>query len=99
MADSHLSPTTGDFTIDAAARRELLESYNELRTALQTLWECNDLWVSDLRNLETLMHRMQQTLQFQRPENAEWNGYGKWVLAEENKPAPKKRGRPKKNDG
>ena len=96
MNKSHLSPTTGDFTIEAAARRELLESYNELRTALQTLWECNDLWVSDLRNLETLMHRMQQTFQFQRSED---NNYGKWVLAEENKPAPKKRGRPKKNDG
>ena len=96
MAESHLSPTTGDFTIEAAARRELLESYNDLRTALQTLWECNDLWVSDLRNLETLMHRMQDTLQFQRSDD---NNYGKWVLAEENKPAPKKRGRPKKNDG
>jgi len=96
MNKSHLSPTTGDFTIDAAARRELLDSHNELRTALQTLWECNDLWISDLRNMETLMHRMQDTLQFQRSED---NGYGKWVLAEENEPAPKKRGRPKKNGG
>lgn len=96
MNKSHLSPTTGDFTIDATARRELLDSHNELRTALQTIWECNDLWISDLRNLETLMHRMQHTLQFQRSED---NNYGKWVLAEENKPAPKKRGRPKKNDG
>jgi len=99
MNKSHVSPTTGDLTIDAAARRKLLDSHNELRTALQTIWECNDLWISDLRNLETLMHRMQQTLQFQRPENTEWNGFGNWVLAEENKPAPKKRGRPKKNDG
>ena len=66
MTESYLSPTTRDFTLDAAARRELLESHNQLRSAMQTLWECNDLWISDLRNLEKLMFRMQDTLKFER---------------------------------
>ena len=94
MTESYLSPTTRDFTIDAAARRELLESHNQLRSAMQTLWECNDLWISDLRNLEKLMFRMQDTLKFERClENSNSDN---WVLAEENEPTPKNRGRPKK---
>ena len=97
MNKSYLSPTTGDFTIDAAARRELLDSHNELRTALQTIWECQDLWMSDVTNIEKLVHRMQRHLNFAQP--TEGHAYMSYVLAEENEPAPKKRGRPKKNGG
>ena len=85
-----------DFTITQEQRRELLESHNELRSALQTIWECHDVWMSDIANLEGLMSRMQRHLDFAQPKDG--HSYMNWVLAEENKPAPKKRGRPKKND-
>jgi len=99
MNKSHVSPTTGDFTLDAAARRELLDSHNELRTALQTILECNDMWMSDVGKLESLMYRMQSHLNFERKTDVGTGDYGSFVLAEENEPAPKKHGRLKKNDG
>ena len=84
-----------DFTLSQEARRELLQSYNQLRTALQTICECNDLWMSDVTNIERLVSRMQRHLDFAQPTDG--HSYMNYVLAEENKPAPKKRGRPKKN--
>ena len=80
--------------ITTEQRRELLESHNDLRTALQTLWECNDIRLSDVSKLETLMLRLQKTLAFERPKDG--HQYMNFVLAEDNQPAPKKRGRPKK---
>ena len=73
-----------DFTITEEQRRELLESHNELRTALQTIWECSDLWMSDVANLEKLLHRLHQNLKFVRQEDS--NPYTKWVLEEDNPP-------------
>jgi hypothetical protein len=80
--------------ITTEQRRELLESHNDLRTALQTIWECNDIWLSDVSKLETLMIRLQRTLAFERPQDG--HPHMNFVLAEDNQPAPKKRGRPKK---
>ena len=73
-----------DFTITQEQRRELLESHNELRTTLHTIWECNDLWMSDVAKLEKLMHQLQQHLKFVR--QADSNPYTKWVLEEDNPP-------------
>ena len=73
-----------DFTITEEQRRELLESHNELRTTLQTIWECNDLWMSDVAKLEKLMHQLHQHLKFVRQEDS--NPYTKWVLEEDNPP-------------
>ena len=53
-----------DFTITQEQRREFLESHNELRTVLGTIWECNDLWMSDVAKLEKLLHRLHQNLKF-----------------------------------
>lgn len=83
--------------ITTEQRRELLESHNDLRNALQNVWECQDLWLSDISKLETLMFRLQKTLAFVRPQDG--HQYMDFVLAEDNQPAPKKRGRPKKNAG
>ena len=83
-----------DFTLNEEARRELLQSFNELRTAMSNIWECQDLWMSDTRNLERLMHRMQRRLDFAQQKDG--TSYMNYVLAEDNNPAPKKAGRPKK---
>ena len=84
------------FILSEEARRELLQSYNELRTAMSNIFECQDMWLSDTRNLERLMHRMQRRLDFAQQKDG--NPYMDYVLAEDNNPAPKKAGRPKKND-
>ena len=73
-----------DFTITQEQRREFLESHNELRTTLHTIWECNDLWMSDVAKLEKLMHRLHQSLKFVRQEDS--HAYMNWVLEEDNPP-------------
>ena len=73
-----------DFTITEEQRREFLESHNELRTVLHTIWECNDLWMSDVAKLEKLMHRLHQSLKFVRQEDS--HAYMNWVLEEDNPP-------------
>lgn len=87
-----------DFTLSEEDRKDLLESHGHLRTILQTIWECNDLWMSDVGKLESLMYRMQNHLNFERKKDEDTGYYGSFVLAEDNNPAPKKRGRPKKDD-
>tara|TARA_Y100001972_G_C7421370_1_gene217718 strand:+ start:217 stop:453 length:237 start_codon:yes stop_codon:yes gene_type:complete len=73
-----------EFTITQQQRREFLESHNELRTVLHTIWECNDLWMSDVAKLEKLMHRLHQSLKFVRQEDS--HAYMNWVLEEDNPP-------------
>ena len=73
-----------DFTITEEQRREFLESHNELRTTLHTIWECNDLWISDVAKLEKLMYRLHQNLKFVRQEDS--HAYMNWVLEEDNPP-------------
>ena len=73
-----------EFTITEEQRREFLESHNELRTVLHTIWECNDLWMSDVAKLEKLMHRLHQSLKFVRQEDS--HAYMNWVLEEDNPP-------------
>jgi len=73
-----------DFTITQEQRCEFLESHNELRTVLHTIWECNDLWMSDVAKLEKLMYRLQASLKFVRQEDS--HAYMNWVLEEDNPP-------------
>lgn len=64
-------------------RLEFLKSYNDLRNILQTLWECQDLWMSDMRKLEDLQCVMHRVLKFVPQEDDEGRPqhFGNWVLA------------------
>jgi len=65
-------------------RLEFLKSYNDLRNIIQTIWECQDLWMSDVRKLEDLQNQMHSVLKFVPQEDDEGNRqhYADWVLAE-----------------
>jgi len=80
--------TNGKFTINAEQRRELLDSHNDLKTALQTISECHDLFMSDISNIEKMVSRMERHLNFALPTNG--HKYMDCVLAEDKKPAPNK---------
>lgn len=68
-------------------RTEFLKSYNDLRNIIQTLWECQDLWMSDMRKLEELQDRMQNVLNFVPQEDKEGNRqpYMDWVFGDSSK--------------
>jgi len=65
-------------------RLEFLKSYNDLRNIIQTIWECQDLWMSDVRKLEDLQSQMHSVLKFVPQEDDEGNRqhYADWVLAD-----------------
>ena len=63
-------------------RVAFLNSYNELRSTIQTIWDCQDLWMSDVRKLENLQCLMHRVLKFVPQEDDEGNRqhYADWVL-------------------
>jgi len=65
-------------------RLDLLKSYNNLRNTLQTVYDCNDLWMSDVGKLEILQCDLHRIFKFVPKEDDEGHRipYEDWVLAE-----------------
>ena len=63
-------------------RKEFLEAYNNLRTILQSIHECQDIWMSDIRKLESMEWLMRRTMKFVPHKDDEGNSmwYSDWVL-------------------
>ena len=45
-------------------RVEFLKAHNDLKNMVQTIHECGDLWVSDVRKLESLEHLLHSVMKF-----------------------------------
>lgn len=73
------------YEITHEQRLELLEAHNNLRTALSTVAECRDLWLSDIRNLEKLECDLHRIFKFvpKRDENGHGMYYANWILDED----------------
>ena len=65
-------------------RVAFLKSYNELRSTLQTIWDCQDIWMTDVRKLENLQNLMEVAMKFVPQEDDEGSRlhYHDWVLAD-----------------
>jgi len=65
-------------------RLDMLKSYNDLRNTLQTIYDCNDLWMSDVGKLERLQCDLHRIFKFVPKEDDEGcrMPYADWVLAE-----------------
>jgi len=73
------------YEITHEQRLALLEAHNNLRTALQTVGECQDLWLSDIRNLEKLEYDLHNIFKFVPKQDAQGRSmyYSDWILDEE----------------
>ncbi len=73
------------YEITHEQRLALLEAHNNLRTALQTVGECQDLWLSDIRNLEKLECDLHSIFKFVPKQDAQGRSmyYSDWILDEE----------------
>ena len=73
------------YEITHEQRLALLEAHNNLRTALQTVGECQDLWLSDIRNLEKLECDLHRIFKFVPEQDAQGRSmyYSDWILDEE----------------
>ena len=73
------------YEITHEQRLELLEAHNNLRTALSTVADCHDLWLSDIRNLEKLECDLHRIFKFvpKQDEGGHSMFYSNWVLDED----------------
>lgn len=73
------------YTITHEERLALLEAHNNLRTALSTVAECQDLWMSDVRNLEKLECDLHRIFKFvpKQDDAGHRMHYADWILDED----------------
>jgi len=76
--------TVISYTIKHEERLALLEAHNNLRTALSTVAECQDLWMSDVRNLEKLECDLHRIFKFvpKQDDAGHFTRYADWILEE-----------------
>ena len=55
----------------------LLQGFNQLKRALQTIDETQNLWLSDIKNLDTLRCNLHMILKFE-PQKDRVSGHAKW---------------------
>ena len=70
------------YEITHEERLELLEAHNNLRRALEMIGECNDLMMSDIKNLDMLQYKLQSIFQFTSRKDSDGNSmyWANWVL-------------------
>jgi len=66
-------------------RQDLLKAHNDLKTILQTIWDCQDIWMSDVGKLESLYCDLHRIFKFVPKEDEDGHRmtYADWVLAED----------------
>lgn len=72
------------YLITQAQRMDLLNSHNKLRDILQTIHDCNDIWISQVRYLENLECELHRILKFvpKRGEDGHILHGADWILIE-----------------
>lgn len=60
-------------------RVTLLKCHNDLMHILQTIYDCHDLWISDVRKLEGIQYKLCNIGKFKRGEDS----YSDYVLEED----------------
>ena len=55
----------------------LLQGFNQLKSALQNIDETQDLWLSDIKNLDTLRCNLYMILKFE-PQRDKGSGQAQW---------------------
>ena len=66
-------------------RLQLLQAHNDLKDILQTIFDCQDLWMSDVGKLERIQCDLHRILKFVPKEDEDGRRihYADWVLADE----------------
>ena len=66
-------------------RLELLKAHNDLKHILQNIWDCQDIWMSDVGKLERIQCDLHRIFKFvpKEDEDGKRMQYADWVLAED----------------
>tara|TARA_R100001480_G_scaffold46675_9_gene59903 strand:- start:423 stop:671 length:249 start_codon:yes stop_codon:yes gene_type:complete len=65
-------------------RVEFLKAHNDIKNMVQTIHDCGDVWVSDLRKLENIEHLLHSVMKFvpQMDDEGRPQYYADYMLAE-----------------
>jgi len=69
-------------------RLDLLKAHNDLKDILQTVHNCQDLWISDVGKLESMYCDLHRIFKFVPKEDDEGHRmpYADWILADVSEP-------------
>ena len=65
-------------------RLELLKAHNDLKDMLQTIFDCQDIWTSDVGKLQRIQYDLHRIFKFvpKEDENGHRVFHADWILAE-----------------
>jgi len=63
-------------------RMMMLKIHNDLKDIKNTVEECNDMWLSDLRKMEEIIHTLHMEFNF-KPRDRHGSYWSDWVFAED----------------
>ncbi len=71
-----------DKRVTREMRQTMLKMHNDLKDIKNTVEECNDMWLSDLRKMDAIIHTLHSEFDFKPPQKtgAYWADY---VFAED----------------
>jgi hypothetical protein len=64
-------------------RQTMLKIHNDLRRIKMTIEECNDLWLSDLRTMEDIIHDLHKEFEFSPKKEPGGYHYSDWIFSED----------------
>ena len=63
-------------------RQMMLRMHNDLKDIKNTVEETNDMWLSDLRRMEAIIHTLHKEFDFKPPQKT-GSYWADWVFAED----------------
>ena len=64
-------------------RQSMLKIHNDLRRIKNTVEECNDLWLSDLRTMENIIYDLRKEFEFSAKNEPGGYHYSDWIFSED----------------
>ena len=64
-------------------RQTMLKIHNDLRRIKNTVEECNDLWLSDLRTMENIIYDLRKEFEFSPKKQPGGYHYSDWIFSED----------------
>ena len=66
-------------------RLELLKAHNDLKDMLQTIFDCQDIWTSDVGKLQRIQYDLHRIFKFvpKEDENGHRVFHADWILDED----------------
>jgi hypothetical protein len=64
-------------------RQSMLKIHNDLRRIKNTVEECNDLWLSDLRTMENIIYDLRKEFEFSPKNEPGGYHYSDWIFSED----------------